>query len=111
MNLFELSEMAQGECAAAHWDDHLWNSFPEELAHIMAELAEAFEAWRLYKDFDIHWDEAGVPQGVPIEFADVLLGMFYNVGLHGIDIASALNIKHAYNLRRDYRAEGRQLHE
>ena len=110
MNLFELTELAMGECSAAHWDDHIRNSFPEEIAHIMAELAEVFEAWRVYKDYDIHWDEKGKPQGVPIEFADVLLGMFYNVGLHGIDIASALKVKHNFNMHRDYRAEGRQLH-
>jgi NTP pyrophosphatase (non-canonical NTP hydrolase) len=109
-NLSDLVMMAIEEAEEAHWDDHLWNSFPEELAHLMAEVAEAFEAWRLYKDFEIHWTPDGVPQGVPIEFADVLLGLFYNVGLHDIDMDKALDIKHAFNMRRDYRAEGRQLH-
>jgi NTP pyrophosphatase (non-canonical NTP hydrolase) len=102
--------MAMEEAERAHWDDNLWNSFPEELAHLMAEVSEAFEAWRLYKDFDIHYDPDGTPQGVPIEFADVLFGLFYNVGLHGIDMSEALEVKHAFNMGRDYRTEGRQLH-
>jgi NTP pyrophosphatase (non-canonical NTP hydrolase) len=109
-NLSSLAEMALEEAKQAHWDDHLWNSFPEELAHIMAEVAEAFEAWRLYKDFDVHYDPDGTPQGVPIEFADILLGLFYNVGLHDIDMFEALKVKHAFNMTRDYRSEGRQLH-
>jgi NTP pyrophosphatase (non-canonical NTP hydrolase) len=110
LDFHELTKMAMAEAEKAHWDDPLWNSFAEELAHIMAEVAEAFEAWRLYKDFNIHYDEYGVPQGVPIEFADVLLGLFYNVGLHQVDMAHALDVKHLYNMTRDYREEGRQLH-
>jgi NTP pyrophosphatase (non-canonical NTP hydrolase) len=106
----ELVKLSMNEADRAHWDDRLQLTFAEELAHLMAEVVEAFEAWRLYKDFDIHYDEGGVPQGVPIELADVLLGLFYNVGLHDIDIEHAVMIKHVYNMTRDYREEGRQLH-
>lgn len=102
--------MAMEEAEEAHWDDHRQLSVAEELAHLMAEVAEAFEAWRTYKDTEVHFDNDGTPQGVPIEFADILLGIFYNVGLHHIDMSEALLIKHAYNVTRDYRAEGRQLH-
>lgn len=110
LDIEDLVLMSMEEAEVAHWDDHLWNSFGEELAHLMAEVTEAFEAWRLYKDLDIHYDTEGIPQGVPIEFADILLGLFYNVGLHHIDMTEAILIKHAYNVTRDYRAEGRQLH-
>lgn len=106
----DITLMSLEEAEEAHWDDKRRLSFAEELMHLMAEVAEAFEAWRLYKDFDIHYDSEGIPQGVPIEFADILLGLFYNVGLHHIDMTEALLIKHAYNTTRDYRAEGRQLH-
>lgn len=110
LDIEDITLMSLEEAEEAHWDDHRRLSFAEELAHLMAEVAEAFEAWRLYKDFDIHYDSAGIPQGVPIEFADILLGIFYNVGLHNIDMSEALLIKHSYNVTRDYRKEGRQLH-
>jgi NTP pyrophosphatase (non-canonical NTP hydrolase) len=110
LNIHDMVKMSLNEAERAHWDDDRRNSFVEELMHLAAELAEVFEAWRLYKDFDIHYDEGGVPQGVGIELADVILGAFYNVGVHDIDIAQALMIKHNYNMTRDYREEGRQLH-
>jgi hypothetical protein len=110
LDMEDLTLMAMEEAEAAHWDDNRWLTFAEELMHLAAEVSEAFEAWRLYRDFDIHFDDQGVPQGVPIEFADILLGLFYNVGLNNVDITEALLIKHAYNVTRDYRQEGRQLH-
>jgi NTP pyrophosphatase (non-canonical NTP hydrolase) len=110
LDLDNLTRMAMEEAERAHWDDNLWISPAEELMHLTSEVAEAFEAFRLYKDFDIHYDPDGTPQGVPIEFADIILGLFYNVGLHGIDMSKALEVKHAFNMGRDYRTEGRQLH-
>jgi len=110
-DMHDLARMAMTEARVAHWDDELQLTFTEELMHLQAELAEAFEAWRLYQDYEVHTDpETGKLEGVPIEFADILLGLFYNVALHDINIVKALADKHAYNLTRDYRAEGRQLH-
>jgi hypothetical protein len=50
------------------------------------------------------------PTGVPIEFADVLIGLFYNAELHDFDLLDAVEIKHQFNLKRSYIDEGRQLH-
>lgn len=98
------------ECRTAGWDLQLQNSFAEEIAHLHEELSEAFRAFRLHKDFAIRVDENGKPQGVPIELADVLIGLFYNAELHGFDLFAAVEQKHQYNLTRNYVTEGRQLH-
>lgn len=98
------------ECRAAGWDPLDRNSLAEEIAHLHDELSEAFRALRKYHDCGIYYDEDGKPQGVPIEFADVLIGLFYNAQREGFDMWEALDIKRQWNLTRDYRAEDRQLH-
>lgn len=98
------------ECRQARWDPFLANTFAEEIAHLHEEVSEAFRTWRLRKNYDITVDESGKPQGVPAEFADVLIGLFYLAELHGFDLLAAVEAKHRYNLTRDYVAEGRQLH-
>lgn len=98
------------ECVAAKWDPEQRNTFAEEIAHLHEELSEAFRAWRLYKDFDVHVGPNGKPEGIPIELADVLIGLFYNAELHGFDLFAAVEEKHRFNLTRNYVAEDRQLH-
>lgn len=98
------------ECRTANWDPELKNTFPEEIAHLHEELSEAFRAFRRSKNFEITVDANGKPQGVPIELADVLIGLFYNAELHGFDLFAAVEQKHQYNLTRNYVSEGRQLH-
>lgn len=110
-SLVVLQKRHYKECRLANWDPGLNNTLPEELAHLHEEVSEAFKAWRIYRDFDIHEGPDGRPQGVPIELADVLIGIFYNAELHGIDLEAALAAKGAFNRTRDYTAEGRQLHE
>lgn len=97
---------------ASGWDRSNSNSLPEELMHIQSELSEAFEEWRLKHDCLIYTKpEDGLkPYGVPIEFADVLIGLFYNAERMGFSLWDALEIKVAYNSTRDYGLEGRQLH-
>lgn len=97
------------ECVVANWDPERKNSFAEEIAHLHEELSEAFRAWRRYKDCEIR-EVNGKLEGVPIEFADALIGMFYNAELYGFDLLAAVERKHQFNLNRNYVAEGRQLH-
>lgn len=97
------------ECRTANWDPDLQNSFAEEIAHLHEELSEAFRAWRKYKDCGIR-EVSGKLEGVPIELADALIGMFYNAELHGFDLFAAVEQKHQFNLTRNYVREGRQLH-
>jgi hypothetical protein len=98
------------ECETAGWDPGKRNSFAEECAHLHEEISEAFREWRLHKDFEVRYEPSGKPTGIPIELADVLIGLFYNAELHGFDLLAATEIKHRWNLSRSYQAEGRTLH-
>ncbi len=98
------------ECETTRWDPDKRNTFGEECAHLHEEITEAFKEWRVRKDAAIWYEPDGKPRGVPIELADVLIGLFYNAELHGFDLMEAVEIKHRWNLRRDYQDEGRTLH-
>lgn len=98
------------ECEIAGWDPDRKISFAEEIAHIHSEISEAFEAYRKYHDFEIHYREDGKPEGVLVEFADAMIGMFYNAELNKQDLLEALEEKHQWNLKRSYEKEGRKLH-
>lgn len=107
----EFQRLCFEECEWAEWDPTKSNTFPDEITHLHSELSEAFEAWRLTKNASVIWyGDDGKPEGIPIEFADVLIGLFYNAELHGFDLFEAFKIKHEWNLRRNYQAEGRALH-
>lgn len=98
------------ECRTTGWDLHDENTFAEECAHLHEEVSEAFRAWRLYRDVETRTGPDGRPEGVPIELADILIGLFYNAERMGFDLLDAVERKHRFNLTRDYQAEGRQLH-
>lgn len=51
------------------------------------------------------------PEGVPYEFADVIIGLCYNAELYDFDLFGAVDEKHRYNLTRSYEKEGRRLHD
>lgn len=105
-----LQQRLYQECVTANWDPGHRNTFAEECAHLHEEVTEAFKWWRLHQDFEVTIDADGRPHGVPIELADVLIGLFYLAELHGFDLLAAVELKHRFNLTRDYAAEGRQLH-
>lgn len=43
------------------------------------------------------------PEGVPVELADTIVRILDFSGRHGLDMARALRLKHAYNMTRPYR--------
>lgn len=97
-------------CRDASWDPHDVNTFAEEIAHLHEEVSEAFRAYRV-GSLEISYRESdGKPEGVPVEFADVLIGLLYNAERMCFDLGDAFEKKLAWNRQRDYVAEGRQLH-
>jgi hypothetical protein len=109
--LDRLQAVAYTETRESGWDPHDLNSLTEELMHIISEVTEVFEEIRRDpRHFPIYYDPDGRPHGVPIEFADVFIGLLYNAERHGFSLATALQIKMGWNRERRYDYEARQLH-
>lgn len=103
--------------------DHGWwetdRNFGESLALIHEEVSEALRDWRKgYEINAVRWTvesylELGEeklirnkPDGIPIEFADVIMRILDLCGRYGIDIDTAIKEKMAFNKDRPYRHGG-----
>jgi hypothetical protein len=99
------------ETRESGWDPETANSLAEEILHMIQELTDAFNEIRAGRRPDeIYIGTDGKPRGVPIEFADTLIGLFYNAELRGFSLFDATQIKRAWNRDRRYREENRHLH-
>ena len=94
--------------AVAHgwWDET--RTFPEIVALIHSELSEALEEYRSNHGVTEVYQEAGKPEGVPIELADAIIRILDYCGYAGIDIDAAVERKHEYNKTRPYRHGGKR---
>lgn len=113
--------------AIAHgWYDER-RSFGDLIALCHTELSEAFEEYRngykpdeVYgkgypenkmsvKVFEETYPDHVKPEGVPFELADVIIRIFDMCGYYGIDIESAIRIKHKFNKTRPYKHGGKTV--
>jgi NTP pyrophosphatase (non-canonical NTP hydrolase) len=79
----------------------------EIMMNIASEVSEAWEAWREGHAMDeIYWN-GNTPEGVPVEFADVIIRILDICAVSNIDIANAILLKMEYNATRPYRHGGK----
>lgn len=96
--------------------DHGWwetdRNFGESLALIHSEVSEVLEDWRRGRELDkIYWKEnwdgdkvvRNKPDGIPIEFADIIIRVLDLCAAYGIDIETAIREKISFNRDREYR--------
>ncbi len=113
-------EIHQNAVNHGWWDDT--RSFPEILALVHSELSEALEEYRdgrpmVYADnLDTltrvtdpqAFRPTDKPEGIAIELADAVIRILDYCGHAGIDLDTAIRVKHRYNLTRAYRHGGKR---
>lgn len=107
----EIKELAK-ECHKTAVEKGWWNgterSFGDQITNMHSELSEVWEAYRDGNDFCKVWNEKdGKPEGIPIEFADIIIRILDTCEGYGIDIEVALRMKIEYNKTRSYRHGGK----
>ena len=77
--------------------------FTSRLARVHSEISEAHDWVQRGKPVTSVWWEGSKPEGVSIELADAIIRIADMAETYGIDLASALEMKMAYNRTREYR--------
>lgn len=77
----------------------------EQFMLVVAEIAEATEAWRK----DLKDDKLPHRSGVEVELADAVIRIFNYCYLRGLDLAGAIEEKAVYNATRSYKHGGKKV--
>jgi NTP pyrophosphatase (non-canonical NTP hydrolase) len=104
MTIQELIQQSHATALEKGWWDKEIN-FGEKLMLMVTELAEVMEEYRKY-GLDEHaliYNIEEKPEGIAIEFADLLIRVADACGKYNIPLEEALKIKLEYNTTRSYR--------
>ena len=89
-------------------EDHGFHNGPEQLniptklMLIACEVAEVMEEYRKPDRQNWYRNEAGKPEGIAAELADIVIRVGDLAGILGIDLDKAVEYKMAYNKTREF---------
>lgn len=106
MQINEMARRAYDNAQAHGWNDGAEKHVPTQVALLCSEAVEALEAYR-NKEALCWIDDAGKPQGVGSEFADILIRVGHYAVALGIDLEAEVEKKMAYNAGRPFRHGGK----
>jgi len=90
------------------WEPDPFRTFGDEIALLHSEVSEALEAYRRYQ-FSPHTSDAGKPDDVGSELADVFIRLLHVCRSRGIDLEAEYSRKMAHNWTRSWRHGGKCL--
>lgn len=109
MDLKALMKESQ-EIAVAHGFREQEKDLAVDIALMHSELSEALEeSHNGHAATEMYYREDGKPEGVPAEFADVVIRIAGTAAHHGIDLEQAILEKMSYNRTRPYRHGGKRI--
>jgi NTP pyrophosphatase (non-canonical NTP hydrolase) len=113
MNIREFQDKVHALAVSKGWyegqpspSDPTW--LGARLALVHSEVSEALECVRL-GEMATDLEANGKPVGLAPELADIVIRVLDIAGSLGIDLQTALEVKHAYNETRAHRHGGRKL--
>jgi NTP pyrophosphatase (non-canonical NTP hydrolase) len=108
MTINELMIDSHENAVLKGWWDGGARNFGELLMLMVGELSEAMEEYRTNGlDGEMIYYKDGKPEGIAVEFADVLIRMVDTCAAYNIPIEEALKIKSEFNKTRSYRHGGK----
>lgn len=108
MHFSEIVASAHATALEKGWYENGDRNFGEVIALMHSELSEALEAWREGCKFQDIWWKDMKPEGIAIEFADVIIRIADTCAHLNIPIEQALKEKLEYNRKRTYRHGGKK---
>ena len=95
--------------AKGWWEDE--RTFGDIIALMHSELSEALEEYRREgtRAYRMLWHSNGKPEGIAVEFADVLIRIFDTCQRLEIPLEEALAEKLSYNQTRPYKHGGKVI--